>query len=120
MKSLTPFLALVALTAGLLLGCGEKPARLSEADSKAFASAPAAAKAAWEKALAAGNQGDFGAAIATLRALPKEGLAPEHIEAIQNALRTFNVKLAELAAKGDAAAKKALDDLKDLTSRPGR
>lgn len=109
-----------ALATGLLSGCGDSSAKVSSADLKAFDSAPAEVKLAWTTALAASETNGYVLAVSTLRGLAGAGLPLEQLEAVQNAIRAVNTKLTEAVGRGDAAAVKAMEEIKAGAMRGGR
>jgi len=110
-------LTIVCLTAAALLfaGCGGP-------DKSAFNNAAPEVKQVWNQAIAADQANDYVAANTNYTALLSRDVSSEQLAAVQSALRALNQRMQAAATKGDAAAQKAFEDLKNLrgTSRPGR
>jgi hypothetical protein len=101
------------LVAGLVLaGCGQKSTEITTADLKAFSSAPADTKTLWEQAVAADKASDFMAAQAAFRQLRAQTLTPEQQVAVQHAAQANGEKLLAAFNKGDPAAQKAMEALR--------
>ena len=113
-------LLLGVLTAGFVVaGCGRNGPGITEADSKAFATAPADTKALWEQAVAADKTSDYVAAQAAFRQLRQQSLTPEQQDAVQNAARANGEKLLHAFNKGDPAAQKAMEALRQQDNPRG-
>jgi hypothetical protein len=113
MKTLSIALRLSVLVAGLMLaGCGQKSAESTSADLKAFPSAPADTKTLWEQAVAAEKASDFMAAQAAFLQLRAQNLTPEQQAAVQHAAQSNGEKLLAAFNKGDPAAQKAMEALR--------
>ncbi|MCX6923765.1 MAG: hypothetical protein NT154_11240 [Verrucomicrobia bacterium] len=113
-------LLLGVLAAGLVLaGCGRKATGITSADAKAFANAPADIKAVWEQAIAADKSSDYVAAQAAFRQLREQHLTPEQQTAVQNAARANGENLLNAFNKGDPAAQKAMEALRQQDNRRG-
>ena len=110
---------LLALLAGGLLSisCGRQASGIPAADLKAFANAPAEAKALWEQAVAADKNSDYVAAQAAFRQLREQNLTPEQQTAVQNASKVNGEKLLNAFNKGDPGAKKAMEALRQQDNR---
>lgn len=101
-------LALVSFT-----GCGsDDSAKVTAANEKAFASASAELQGAWRTALAASQTNGYVLAVTTLRELGQQQLSLEQAEAVQAAMRAVNTKLTAAMGHGDAAALKAMEEIK--------
>jgi hypothetical protein len=117
-KSIALLLGLLA--AGLVLaGCGRKGSGITVAEWKAFANSPADTKTLWEQAVAAEKTSDYVAAQAAFRQLREQSLTPEQQAAVQNAARVNGEKLLEAFNKGDPAAQKAMEALRQQDNRRG-
>ena len=117
-KSIALLLGLLA--AGLVLaGCGRKGSGITAAEWKEFANAPADTKTLWEQAVAAEKTSDYVAAQAAFRQLREQSLTPEQQAAVQNAARVNGEKLLEAFNKGDPAAQKAMEALRQQDNRRG-
>jgi len=103
----------------VLFGCG-KSSKLASADQKAFETAPPELKQSWAEAQAAAGTNDYVVAIVTLRSMLGQGLSVEQIEAVQDAIRTYDGKLVTAASHGDLEAQKKLETLRSATTRRGR
>ncbi len=109
----------MALLAAFLTGCGPAAPKVTSADMQAFQSATPELKQAWTRAHAAAATNDYGLAIVTLRSMIPQNLTVEQVEAVQNSMRAYNVKLMTAADRGDAAAQKAIEMLRSGNTRPG-
>ena len=105
-------LAIAFLWTALLSGCGPSAAKVTSADMKAFETAPAELQRTWARAHAAGRTNDYASAILSLRSLLGQNLSVGQVEAVQNAIRAYNVKLVSAADRGDAAAQRGLETLR--------
>ncbi len=111
---------LVALClVNLLAGCGPSAPKVTSADMKTFESASPELKAVWTRAHAAARTNDYATAILALRSMVAQNLSVEQIEAVQNSIRAYNVKLMEAADRGDATAQKGLEAVR-AGGRPER
>jgi hypothetical protein len=113
------FLSVVA--AGILLaGCDDDTGKPSASDRAVFNQAAPEMKQVWDKAIAADKANDYLAANTNFVSLLKREITPEQLLAVQSALASLNARMNKAAAKGDAAALKAMDYLKNLqgTRRP--
>jgi hypothetical protein len=119
MRTKSIALLLGVLTAGLVLaGCG-RTSGITAADSKAFATAPADTKALWEQAVAADKTSDYVAAQTAIRQLRQQSLTPEQQGAVENAARANGEKLLNAFNKGDPAAQKAMEALRQQDNPRG-
>jgi hypothetical protein len=109
----------VSLFCALLFGCGKGP-KLTAADQKAFANAAPEIKQSWAQAQAAAATNDYVLAMVTLRSMLGPALSVEQIEAVQNAIRTYDAKLVNAASHGDTEAQKQLETLRSASTRRGR
>ncbi len=108
----------IALPAGTFLtGCGPSAPKVTSEDMKAFEAAPRELKETWSRAHAAAKTNDYASAILTLRSLLAQKLSVEQIEAVQDAIRAYNVKLVTAADRGDVAAQKGLETLRNSAPR---
>ena len=96
----------------LVAGCGDQPYTLSKEDLAAFKGAAPELKQLWEEGLKADKANDYLAAGNNYRSLLAKGITAEQMAAVQTALGGLNIRLNEAAAKGDAAAQKALEAAK--------
>lgn len=119
LKSMLLLLSLAIGSTVLFSGCGPSAPKLTSADMKAFEAASPELKQTWARAHAAAGTNDYALAILTLRSLIPQNLSVDQVEAVQNAIRTYNVKLVNAASRGDAAAQKGLEDLRSA-GRPAR
>jgi hypothetical protein len=119
MKNLILISSVSFLFAALLVGCG-KSAKLNSADQKAFADAAPELKQSWAEAQAAAGTNDYVLAIVTLRTMLGQGLSAPQVEAVQDAIRTYDGKLVTAASHGDLEAQKKLEDLRSAATRRGR
>lgn len=100
----------------IAVGCGRGVS--PSAANKAFDTAPPAVKATWEKALAAGKTNDYAMSITLLRSLRTEpSMTPKQLEALTDTTAAITEKMMDAANRGDADAKKAMEDLSVLRGR---
>lgn len=111
--SWVPVIALPLAVLGFALtllcaGCGPKAPTLSSQDMKAFESAPAEVKEAWQKALAADKANDYVTAAALLNSLEQMTLSDSQKQALEVEREAFGQRLMQAAEKNDPAAVKAI------------
>ncbi|HPC62939.1 MAG TPA: hypothetical protein PKX23_19920 [Verrucomicrobiota bacterium] len=104
----------------LLAGCGGDTVKVTGANLEAFNNAPPEIKQKWDKALQDDKANNYAAAgKAYFELLRTPNLSPEQLQAVQNAAAALNQKMYEAADKGDAAAQKAIDELRTgVPTRP--
>ncbi len=103
----------VLISAGLLLAsCSDSAFKLSEQERAAFRDAAPEMKQTWENGLKAEKANDYLTASTNFRALLSKQITPDQLVAVQTALGALNYRINEAAAKGDAAAQKAVEALK--------
>ena len=83
----------------------------------AFKDATPEMKQLWEAGLKADHANDYLTAGNNYRALLTNNISADQLVAVQTALGGLNYRINEAAAKGDAAAKEALDTLKESAPR---
>ena len=120
MKNLISFLLLAVSSALLLCGCGQASPKLTSANKKAFDGATPELQQRWAQDQAAGATNDYVQAIVTLRSMLSRGLSKEQIEAVQNALSSYDAKMMKAVDRGDAAAQNALETLRSPGTQMGR
>ena len=102
----------------LLLGCGKSPNAIASSKSKAFESAPAATKQAWQTAAAAARTNGYSAALIALSKIQADPtLTSEQGAAVRELSRSLSDSMYDAANKGDPAAKASLQELRKLQSR---
>jgi hypothetical protein len=106
---------LLAAVCALLNGCNDR-----SVNQAVFASAQPEVKQTWDKALAASKANDYVTASTNLVSLLGRGISPEQMVEVQNALAALNERMYAAAAKGDAAAQKAVETLKAGQAQPNR
>lgn len=118
-KRLFP-LCLLFSTLLLLAGCGGDTVKVTGANLEAFNNAPPEIKQKWDKALQDDKANNYAAAgKAYFELLRTPNLSPEQLQAVQNAAAALNQKMYDAADKGDAAAQKAIDELRSgVPTRP--
>lgn len=101
--------------AGLLLiaGCGQKTAKLSSADAHQFDNAPPELAQKWQTVLNADKSNDWVTARVALYDLSREKLTPEQEQAVGNEMLSLKQRMQAAAEKGDPAALKAYEELRD-------
>jgi hypothetical protein len=104
----------------LIAGCGPGGRKLTSADAKAFDGASPELKERWAKAQAAAATNDYVGSILTLRSMLSAGLSKPQIDAVQDALASYDAKLMKAVDKGDPAAQKALETLRSPGATLGR
>ena len=120
LKYLTLALPTACLVGALLLaaGCGQKTAKMTSDQSKAFDSAPPEVKQTWDKALAADKANDYVTAAASLDNLQNAILSDQQSQALQAERTAFSQRLMQAAEKNDPAAVQAVKN--SQKSRPAR
>jgi hypothetical protein len=104
---------LVLVMLGLVVGCNKGAGTGGAEQSKAFQSAPPETKAMWEAGLSASKTNDYAAAYLILRKLAAQpNLSPEQTKLISDETAAVNSRMSEAASKGDANAKKAMQDIR--------
>lgn len=101
----------------LLGGCGKQTIRLNSTEIKAFESAPADVKQAWDSALAADKVNDYLNAQKLMDGLKQMQLNDEQKQALDAELSSFHVRLYQTAETGDAAAIKAVQEIRKNGNR---
>jgi hypothetical protein len=111
--------AAVCLASALLLvaGCGQKGAKLTSDQSKAFDGAPPEVKQAWEKALAADKANDYVVAQTSLDSLNHMILSDAQRQALDTESAAFGLRLMQAVEKNDPAALKAVQEINKTRSR---
>ncbi|MGC9940910.1 MAG: hypothetical protein ABSE48_03700 [Verrucomicrobiota bacterium] len=107
-------LALVMLVVG---GCGKQTAKLTSSENKAFDTAPAEVKQAWDSALAADKANDYVNAHKLLDSLKQMQLNDEQKQALDAETFSFQDRLYQTAETGDATAIKALQEIRSNSNR---
>lgn len=104
------------LAALMLVACG------SQSDKSAFKNAAPELKQVWDQAVTADKANNYLAANTNYFSLLSREISAEQFVLVQSALGALNGRMQAAAAKGDAAAQQAVDDLKRLrgpSQRPG-
>jgi hypothetical protein len=104
----------------LVNGCGPGGRKLTSADAKAFDNASPELKERWAKAQASIATNDYVGSIVTLRSMLSAGLSKPQIDAVQDALASYDAKLMKAVDHGDPAAQKALETLRSPGATMGR
>jgi len=107
-------LVLALLMAG---GCGKKAIALTSTESKAFDSAPADVKQAWDSALSADKANDYLNAHKLLDGLKQMQLNDDQKQALDAEISSFNARIYQTAETGDAAAIKAVQEIRSSGTR---
>jgi hypothetical protein len=108
----------LGLTALLLSSCGPNPNAAAARGDKLFQSAPSETRAIWATVTASMKSNDFALALTSLGKLhSNSGLSPEQKKAVEDTSMALSDKMYNAANKGDANAKKALEDLRKLQGR---
>lgn len=107
------------LAGGLMLfvGCGQRAARLTAEQSRAFDSAPAETKQTWEKALAADKANDYVNAQNCLDSLGQMTLSDPQRQALETENTAFGARLMAAVDKNDPAAVKAVQEINKSRTR---
>jgi len=108
------FLAIVLLVVG---GCGNQTIKLTSEERRAFESAPAEVKQAWENALAADKANDYVNAQKLLDGLKQMQLNDEQKQALDAESAAFHQRLWQAAEKNDPAAVQAVLEINKASSR---
>jgi len=114
-----PFkLSLLILSGLVLAGCGGSPQSAASRAAKVFQSAPPEAKAGWDVAMAAiKTNGYVAASLALQKVMADPGLTPQQKQAAQDTGVALSDQMYEAANKGDANAKAAIAELRQLRTR---
>src|SRR2546422_120065 len=120
MKRLVLSAAIGAFSVALLCGCGRSASKMTSADMKAFNGATPELTQSWAAAQAAAGTNDYLFAILTLRSILRQNLSAAQLEAVQNAIQTYDAKLMKAADRGDATAQKTLETLRSPSTMLGR
>ena len=104
------FVLWVALVT-LVASCSKSPSSVG-GQSKLFDSAPAAVRESWTQAVACVQTDDYAGATILMLGLRKQELTPDQSAAVEASLKTVTEAMYEAAARGDPAAKKAIEELK--------
>ena len=105
------FVLWVALVT-LVASCSKSPSSIG-GKSTVFDSAPAAVKESWTRAVACAQTNDYAGATILMLGLRKQELTPEQSAAVEASLKTVTEAMYEAADRGDLAAKKAIEELKN-------
>lgn len=111
MKIVSGLMIAAALASLALAGCSRKPAGLTPKEKQVFDSAPPEVKQNWDAALAAEKANDYVASLSLFNELLQQNLSPEQRDAASKEMTALNQRMYDAANKGDAAAKKAVEDL---------
>ena len=111
MRRFSTFLLAISLLS-IVTGCGRDSKSSSAESSKAFESAPAETKRAWQAALEAGRTNDFESAKRLLYSLAGPELNPQQQQALNDALASLDEKFSAALEKGDPGAQRALEALR--------
>lgn len=118
MRKLVNGIAIVAFAGLVLSGCGGNPKSAAARGDKAFQSAPAEIKSAWDTAKKAIQANDYATAITTLQNLTtNQTLSADQNHALQETATAVSDQMYAAANKGDPKAKQAIDDLRKLSGR---
>ena len=118
MKKLVIVLGVIAFAGLALSGCGGSPKSAASRGDKAFQSAPAEIKSAWDTAKKAIQANDYAVALSTLQNLTtNQGLSADQTRALQETATAVSDQMYAAANKGDPKAKQAIDDLRKLSGR---
>ncbi len=98
-------------------GCGQKGAKLTSEQSKAFDGAPPEVKQAWEKALAADKANDYMVAQTSLDSLNHMILSDAQRQALETENTAFGLRLMQAVEKNDPVAVKAVQEINQTRSR---
>jgi hypothetical protein len=112
----TKFVNIACLAAALCFfaACG------SQTNKAAFKDAAPELKQIWDQAVAADKSNDYLAANTNYFALLSREISSEQFVVVKSALGALNERMQAAAANGDAAAQKAIEDLKTLRGAPVR
>jgi len=99
----------------LFSGCSDNGYALSKKERAAFKDATPEMRQLWEAGLKADHANDYLVAGNNFRSLLTNTITADQLVAVQTALGGLNIRLNEAAAKGDAAAQKALDAVKSTS-----
>ena len=94
-------------------GCGQSQLKSTASESKAFDSAPAEVKLAWEQALAADKANDYATTHKLLESLRQMQLKDDQKQAVETERTAFRQRLWAAAKKNDPAAVKVIREIKN-------
>src|SRR3954463_3581651 len=113
MRALIRLLLFSLVCTGLLPGCSKKDQAKAANQAKAFDAAAPGLKAEWDKILAGAAADDYATAISTCRKLQaRTDLSEEQRTAVNDTMTVVNDKMTTAAEKGDAKARRAIEDLR--------
>jgi hypothetical protein len=122
MRTLNATLLMISLAGAAVLlcgGCGKSgPAAPGAAEIQAFDKATPEIKDIWQAALSADRTNDYAKGITLYFALMREEITPEQQAVVAKASTGLKQRMDDAAAKGDAAAQAALQELRQHA--PGR
>jgi hypothetical protein len=114
----SPVYCLLFTALFMVVGCGERTAKLPADESQAFDGAPTEVKQAWDKALATEKAGDYVAAQTAFSGLNQLTLTVQQCKALDDERAAFGQRLTQAADKDDSAAIQALQmALKNRSAR---
>ena len=114
-------LSTIILTVAAVLligGCKKSSSTGPGAEAKAFETATPEVKQVWQTALEADHTNDYAKGLTLYYSLLSEQLTPEQREAVGRLSTGLKQRMSDAAAKGDAAALAALQQLQQRA--PGR
>ncbi len=106
LKILLPGIALVLVVVGLM-GCDSR-----SVDKSAFNSAKPELQQIWRTGLEASKASDYVRANTNFLSLLSRNITPNQLVAVQDALASLNERMHTAAAKGNQAAREAVEFLK--------
>jgi len=95
------------------VGCGHSQLKSTASESKAFDSAPAEVKLAWEQALAADKANDYATTHKLLESLRQMQLNEDQKQALEKERTAFGQRLWAAVKKNDPAAVKVIREIKN-------
>lgn len=106
--------ALGLISCALLTGCsGKKTPKVTAADQQAFSNATPELAQMWQTVQAADKSNDYVKAQTVLYALSRKSLSPEQEHAVGMEMMSLKQRMDAAAEKGDPAALKAVNELRD-------
>ena len=107
-------LVVTFLAIALLAGCGKSAASAAAGNSQLFSAEPL--KDDWAMVVAAMQTNGYVIAVTNLDKMRTENPSPEQLGAINGTMRALSQQMADRAAKGDANARSAVEQLRTATA----
>jgi hypothetical protein len=120
MKNKLTILAGVVAVSVFVAGCGNDAPKMSSQEKALFENSTPEIKQLFETALTADKANNYLSASTNYQALSRLNLSADQASALATGMKSLKQRIFDAAAKGDAAAQKAVEDLKNLSGAQGR